>query len=119
MLEIQPIAYMSSGAGSSFAADFCATSRMLLPVSMAISIALIDLGRPTKSGITMCGKTTTSLRGSSGNWIATADNCVVDMALLLARVFRGHGACHRTVKCARELPCAPGYSNQSEPATLG
>src|SRR5215467_3803261 len=68
MFEMQPILYRSSAPGSSLAADFCATSRMLLPASMAISIALIDFGRPTKSGITMCGNTTTSRSGSSGYW---------------------------------------------------
>src|SRR6266853_370329 len=68
MFEMQPILYRSSAVGSSLAADFCATSRMLLPVSMAISIALIDFGRPTKSGMTMCGNTTTSRSGSSGYW---------------------------------------------------
>ena len=61
-----PVPYMSSAAGSSLAADFCATSRMLLPASIAVSSALIDFGRPTNSGITMCGKTTTSRSGSSG-----------------------------------------------------
>ena len=35
----------------------------LLPASIAVSIALIDFGRPTNSGITMCGKTTTSRSG--------------------------------------------------------
>src|SRR6266540_2226413 len=69
MFEMQPILYRSSPVGSSLAADFCATSRMLLPASMAISIALIDFGRPTKSGMTMCGNTTTSRRGSSGYWL--------------------------------------------------
>src|SRR5215468_6917848 len=77
MLEMQPIAYMSSGAGSSFAADFCATSRMLFPASMAISIALMDFGRPTKSGMTMWGKTTTSRSGRSGNWTGILVSSVV------------------------------------------
>src|SRR5712664_2793278 len=69
MFEMQPSLYRSSAVGSSLAADFCATSRMLLPASMAISMALIDFGRPTKSGMTMCGKTTTSRSGSSGYWL--------------------------------------------------
>jgi hypothetical protein len=60
---MQPISYMSSAPGSSLAADFCATSRMFLPASMAVSSALMDFGRPTKSGITMWGNTTTSRRG--------------------------------------------------------
>src|SRR5712664_1049333 len=69
MFEMQPILYRSSAVGSSLAADFCATRRMLLPASMAISMALIDLARPTKSGMTMCGNTTTSRSGSSGYWL--------------------------------------------------
>src|SRR5580765_1603516 len=69
MFDMQPILYRSSAPGSSLAADFWATSRMLLPASMAISIALIDLGRPTKRGMTMCGNTTTSRSGSSGYWL--------------------------------------------------
>src|SRR5256885_2782801 len=69
MFEMQPILYRSSAVGSSLAADFCATSKMLLPASMAISIALIDFGRPTKGGMTMCGNTTTSRSGSSGYWL--------------------------------------------------
>ncbi len=68
MFEMQPISYMSCGPGSSLAADFCATSRIDFPASMAVSIALMDLGRPTNSGITMCGNTTTSRRGRSGYW---------------------------------------------------
>ncbi len=74
MLARQPISYMSSGTGSSLAADFCATSRMFLPASMAVSSALIDLGRPTNSGITMCGNTTTSRKGNSGrDWVSTGE----------------------------------------------
>src|SRR5437870_10932608 len=52
---------------------------MLLPASMAISMALIDFGRPTKSGMTMCGNTTTSRSGSSGYWFG-ADAISFDMA---------------------------------------
>src|SRR5437667_3924 len=40
---------------------------MCLPASIAMSSALIDFGRPTNSGMTMCGKTTTSRNGNSGN----------------------------------------------------
>jgi hypothetical protein len=64
-----PISYRSSGAGSSLAADFWATSTMLFPDSIAASSALIDFGRPTKSGMTMCGKTTTSRSGRSGSCV--------------------------------------------------
>ena len=69
ILATQPMAYMSSADGSSLAADFCATNNMLLPVSIAVSKALIDFGRPTNNGITMCGKTTTSRSGSSGSGV--------------------------------------------------
>ena len=40
---------------------------MCLPASIATSSALIDFGRPTNSGMTMCGNTTTSRSGSSGS----------------------------------------------------
>jgi hypothetical protein len=78
---MQPIVYMSSATGSSFAADFCATSRILLPASIAISIALMDFGRPTNSGITMCGNTTTSRNGSKGYWVTSEEiSSALDMA---------------------------------------
>ena len=73
MLETQPIEYMSPGPGSSLAADFCATSRIDFPASIAVSIALMDFGRPTKSGITIWGNTTTSRNGSSGYWTISGD----------------------------------------------
>src|SRR5437588_2413543 len=76
MFDTQPIAYMSCGVGSSLAADFCATSRIDFPASIAVSIALMDFGRPTNSGITMCGNTTTSRRGSSGYWTISAGGAV-------------------------------------------
>ena len=44
---------------------------MLLPASIAVSSALIDFGRPTNSGITMWGNTTTSRSGSSGKVIVS------------------------------------------------
>src|SRR5260221_7695071 len=91
MFEMQPILYRSSAAGSSFAADFCATNRMLLPASIAISIALIDFGRPTKSGITMCGNTTTSRDGSRG-YSFGAYTISAAMGLLCRRVKRYIGA---------------------------
>ena len=40
---------------------------MPLPASIAASSDLIDLKRPTKSGITICGKTTTSRKGFKVN----------------------------------------------------
>ena len=61
-----PISYRSSAPGSSVSADFCATSRMRLSDSIAWSRARMDLSRPTNSGITMCGNTTTSRSGSTG-----------------------------------------------------
>src|SRR5690606_10224932 len=92
MFETQPISYMSSGAGSSLAADFCATSRMLLPASIAISMALIDFGRPTNKGMTMCGKTTTSRSGSSGNSAGMAESSLeLDMLLPPRRNSTEHG----------------------------
>ena len=72
MLETQPTSNMSSGFGSSLPAAFCATSMIWRPASIAASSALIDFGRPTNSGITMCGKTTTSRSGSSGSVIGSA-----------------------------------------------
>jgi hypothetical protein len=39
---------------------------------MAISNALMLLGRPTNKGITMWGKTTTSRKGSKGNSMTVA-----------------------------------------------
>ena len=79
MFDTQPIEYMSAGAGSSLAAERCATSRIDFPASIAVSIALIDFGRPTKSGITMWGKTTTSRSGSSGYWVISLGGCVSDI----------------------------------------
>jgi hypothetical protein len=44
--------------------------------SMAASSALMLLGLPTKSGITMCGKTTTSRKGNKGKSMGVAGNGV-------------------------------------------
>ena len=63
---------MSVTSGSSLAAAFCATSMIRRSDSMAASKALMLFGRPTKSGMTMWGKTTTSRSGSSGSSIAVA-----------------------------------------------
>ena len=71
MLETQPISNMSSARGSSLPAAFWATSMIWRPASIAASKALMDLGRPTNSGITMCGNTTTSRSGSSGSVIGS------------------------------------------------
>ena len=72
ILAILPTRYKSSTVGSSLAAAFCATKTMLLPISMADSKALIDFERPTNNGITMCGNTTTSRKGSNGNKLETS-----------------------------------------------
>ncbi len=72
MPETQPTSNMSSALGSSLPAAFCATSMIWRPASIAASSALIDFGRPTNSGITMWGNTTTSRRGNSGSVIGSA-----------------------------------------------
>src|SRR3982751_1571663 len=77
---------MSDAEGSSFAAAFCAASMMLLPCSMAASSALMDFGRPTNSGITICGKTTTSRNGNKGSVVCSV-NLEVVMAYLIESVF--------------------------------
>src|SRR5437762_4889365 len=46
---------------------------MCFPASIATSSALIDLGRPTNSGITMWGNTTTSRNGSNGSAVMSLD----------------------------------------------
>jgi hypothetical protein len=58
--------HVAHRAGSSLAAAFCATSMMRRSDSIAVSRALMLLGRPTNSGMTMWGNTTTSRSGSSG-----------------------------------------------------
>jgi hypothetical protein len=72
MVETQPTSNMSLAEGSSLAAAFWATSMMRRSASIAASRALMLLGRPTNSGMTMCGKTTTSRSGSSGSSIGVA-----------------------------------------------
>lgn len=74
-----PSAYRSSAEGSSLEADFCASSRICLSDSMAFSSALMDLGRPTNRGMTICGNTTTSRNGRSGRLVSSVSNSVVDM----------------------------------------
>ena len=64
---IVPMACRSPASGSSVSAAFCATSRMRLSPSTAMSSARIDFSRPTNSGITMCGNTTTSRSGNTGS----------------------------------------------------
>src|SRR2546429_4102724 len=110
---------MSSALGSSLAAFFCATSMMLLPPSMAASSALMDFGRPTNSGITMCGKTTTSRSGSRGRTVRTDGNRFVDMR----RPFRGYptvaGAQSRTQGETTNRPCGqPKIHSSTQRCTL-
>ena len=62
-----PTSYKSSASGSSLLADFCATNKICLLPSDAISKALTDFVRPTNKGITRCGYTTTSRNGKTGN----------------------------------------------------
>ena len=50
-----PISYKSLASGSSLVADFCATNKICLLVSEAISSAFTDFSRPTNNGITKCG----------------------------------------------------------------
>ncbi|MNK67521.1 hypothetical protein D3C87_868600 [compost metagenome] len=76
MVETQPTSNMSSTEGSSLAAAFWATSMMRRSASIASSSALMLFGRPTKSGITMWGNTTTSRSGSSGRSRASGGNGV-------------------------------------------
>src|SRR5882672_4146197 len=66
MVATVPTRYKSSALGSSTSACFWATNRMRLSAFMARSSATMDFSRPTNSGITMCGYTTTSRSGSTG-----------------------------------------------------
>ena len=72
MVDTQPTSNMSLTEGSSLAAAFCATSMMRRSAAMAVSSALMLLGRPTNSGMTMWGNTTTSRSGSSGRSMGVA-----------------------------------------------
>ena len=74
MVETQPTWNMSVTSGSSLAAAFWATSMMRRSAAMADSRALMLLGRPTKSGMTMCGNTTTSRNGKSGSSMGVGGN---------------------------------------------
>ena len=53
MVATEPTSNMSPTVGSSLAAAFCATNMMRRSAAMALSKALMLLGRPTNSGITM------------------------------------------------------------------
>ena len=55
---------------------FWATSMMRRSAASAASKALMLLGRPTKSGMTMCGKTTMSRSGSMGRSIGVVGSGV-------------------------------------------
>ena len=85
-----PISYKSSASGSSLLADFCATSRICLLPSEAISSALTDLVRPTNNGITKCGYTTTSRKGSSGIKPCCSGEAVSGKVCSIIKYFRIH-----------------------------
>src|ERR1700692_1843852 len=58
---------MSSGRGSSTEASCCAARKIRLSLRSACSSARVDEGRPMTNGIIMCGKTTTSRKGTIGS----------------------------------------------------
>ena len=86
-----------------------------MPASIAISIALIDFGRPTKSGMTMCGNTTTSRSGSSGYWLG-ADAISFDMAFPEKRINSYIGAVRPG---SSRVPSGTAAVAQAVPATFG
>src|SRR2546421_2841256 len=116
MLDTQPTSNMSSGFGSSLPAAFCATSMICRPASIAASSALMDLGRPTKSGITMWGKTTTSRSGSSGSVIRSAGRMgCPDIGFLSFSVpSRARGT-----DCKKPGPLCGGSRHRTSGACLG
>src|SRR5690606_11643737 len=60
---------MSWVSGLSWLAFFCATNRICLSLPVTSSSAFTDFSRPTNSGTIMCGKTTMSRNGSTGNMV--------------------------------------------------
>src|SRR5580692_3067550 len=72
---------MSSGRGSSVDASCCAARKMRLSFPSACSSARVDDGRPMTNGIIMCGKTTTSRRGTIGS-VSYTSNGVSKLACL-------------------------------------
>src|SRR6476646_2519282 len=66
-LATQPIVKMSSGRGSSIDASCWAARKIFLSRASACSSARVDEGRPITNGIIMCGKTTTSRKGTTGS----------------------------------------------------
>src|SRR3989441_6440248 len=86
---------------------------MCLPASIATSSALIDFGRPTNSGMTMCGNTTTSRSGSSGYWFGAVG------AISLAMAFpegEGSTATLGATRPRSSCPAARGQSRRSSGA---
>ena len=61
-----PISNRPCGRGSSSPASFWVTRRIWLSARITSSRARMDFSRPTKSGTTMCGKTTMSRSGRTG-----------------------------------------------------
>ena len=81
---------MASGAGSSSLAFFWVTSRICLSLRITSSRARIDFSRPTNSGTIMCGNTTMSRSGSTGNvWLAPGARGGRDFAVVMALSFLG------------------------------
>ena len=66
IFAIQPRSKRSFAAGSSVSDSFCVKSTMRFSACITSSRAAIDFSRPTKSGTTICGKTTISRRGRMG-----------------------------------------------------
>ena len=100
MLAIVPIVWMFSAVGSSSDALICATSMICLPDSIACSSARIDLRRPTNSGITMCGNTTTSRSGRTGSTISepatVLGGTVSDLSWVIWGLRRSEGRVRRS-----------------------
>src|SRR5215470_6012673 len=101
---------MSAGVGSSCAAFFCVTNRICLSSFMTSSRARTDFSRPTKSGTIICGKTTMSRRGSTGNSEPREDSSMMPRLTLDPKFsWRDYGAKSQTnVVHATEITrCAP------------
>ena len=108
---------MSSGVGSLVFAFFCAARKISLSRAIAASSALIDRSRPTKSWLTMCGKTMMSRSGRSGrSRLRFAPGCLV--------VVSCERTCARSVYPAYVPSAAPsanldGSEREGQFATLG
>src|SRR5688572_5222132 len=90
---------------------------MLFPDSIAASSALIDFGRPTNSGMTMCGKTTTSRKGSSGS-VVTSGGVALGSAAIGA-FSQGYGREHGVTPGGRKQGPGPEASQGTKPGLFG